>query len=329
VIPPVGVLVMAYGTASGPGDIERYYTDIRGGRAPSPQHLAELRDRYAAIGDVFPLLETTRAQAQGLVDRLSADGGVTYRAYLGMKHSPPFIPDAVGRMRDDGIRRAVAIVMAPHWSGMSVETYVERVRSAVDELEGGPSFSFVRSYHAHPSFVTFLASRVSDALGSLPPAERSGARVLFTAHSLPTRVVADGSLRCKTCDCADSCRYRDDLQETADLVAETLDLESYGIAWQSAGRTSDPWWGPPVEESIPEAAAVGHPAVVVCAAGFVADHLETLYDLDIEAKAIAERAGIRFARTAMPNADPTFLDVLADVVRDHLAEVPSAEATSR
>jgi ferrochelatase len=322
VTPPVGVLVMAYGTASGPDDIERYYTDIRGGRAPTPEHLDELRDRYAAIGNVFPLLDTTRAQAAGLVDRLNGDGE-TYRAYLGMKHSAPSISEAVARMRDDGIERALGIVMAPHWSGMSVETYVERVRSAMDE-SGGPSFSFVRSYHAHPAFVKFLATRVADALERLTPADRSGAMVLFTAHSLPTRVMEDGSLRCKTCDCASSCRYRDGLQETADLVAQTIGLESYGIAWQSAGRTADPWWGPPVQESILEAAALGHRAVVVCSAGFVADHLEVLYDLDIEAKAVAEGAGIRFARTKMPNADPEYLDVLAEVVRDHLVEAREA-----
>jgi ferrochelatase len=315
---PVGVLVMAYGTASDPEDIERYYTDIRGGRAPSPEHLAELRDRYAAIGNVFPLLDTTRAQAAGLVDRLNGDGA-TYRPYLGMKHSAPSISDAVTRMRDEGVEHAVGIVMAPHWSGMSVETYVERVRGAVDEQGGGPTFSFVRSYHAHPSFVKFLAARVSDALERLAAGDRSGAMVLFTAHSLPTRVVEDGSLRCKTCDCPGSCRYRDGLQETADLVAETIGLERYGIAWQSAGRTADPWWGPPIQESILEAAAMGHRAVVVCSAGFVADHLEILFDLDIEAKAVAEGAGIRFARTNMPNADPEYLDVLAEVVRDHLA----------
>jgi ferrochelatase len=319
----IGVLVMAYGTPSGPEDIERYYTDIRGGRVPPQEHLAELKNRYAAIGNVFPLSETTRAQAEGLVERLNGDG-TTYRAYLGMKHSPPFIPEAVARMRDDGVERAVGIVMAPHWSGMSVETYVERVIGAVDEVGGGVSISFVRSYHAHPSFVKFLASRVSEALAGLEATERSGAMVLFTAHSLPTRVVDDGSLRCKTCDCSGSCRYRDGLQGTADLVAESLGLESYGIAWQSAGRTADPWWGPPIQESILEAAAMGHPSVVVCSAGFVADHLEILYDLDIEAKGVAEGAGIRFARTSMPNADLEYLDVLAEVVRDHLAGAPEA-----
>ena len=314
----VGLLVMAYGTASGPEDIERYYTDIRGGRTPSPEHLAELRERYAAIGNVFPLLETTRAQADGLAERLS-EGDVRFRAYLGMKHSPPFIPEGVERMRRDGIERAVGIVMAPHWSGMSVETYVERVNVALEG--GGPAITFVRSFHDHPSFVRFLSGRVEEALARLTPDERERALVLFTAHSLPTRVVADGTLRCKTCDCDDSCRYRDGLQETADLVAAELALPAHAIAWQSAGRTSDPWWGPPVEASILEAALAGRGAVVVCSAGFVADHLETLYDLDVEAKRVADEAGIRFERTRMPNDDPAFLDALADVVRDHLAAV--------
>lgn len=319
--PPIGVLVMAYGTADGPDDIERYYTDIRGGRAPSPEHLQELKDRYEAIGNVFPLLETTRAQAEGLVERLNGDGGpATYRAYLGMKHSPPFIPDGVEAMRADGIERAIGIVMAPHWSGMSVETYVERVAQAVDDHGETPAFTFVRSYSDHPAFISFLTERVREALGAMPGEVRDDVAVIFSAHSLPVRTVDDGSQRCKHCDCDDSCRYRDGLQRTADLVAERLELEHYLIAWQSAGRTPDAWWGPPVEDMIEQLAMQGHPAVLVCSAGFVADHLEILYDLDIEARQIAERAGLVFARTRMPNADPAYLDVLEQVVRDHMGE---------
>ena len=321
--PPIGVLVMAYGTAAGPDDIERYYTDIRGGRAPSPEHLQELRDRYEAIGNVFPLLETTSAQATGIVERLNDDAdGHTYRAYLGMKHSPPFIPEGVARMREDGVDRGVGIVMAPHWSGMSVETYVERVQQAAGDHGETPHFTFVRRYHDHPAFIAFLADRVAEALDALPEDVREGAAVIFSAHSLPVRTLGDGSQRCKTCDCDDSCRYRDGLQETADLIAQRLGLASYLIGWQSAGRTADPWWGPPVEDVIHQLAMQGHSAVVVCSAGFVADHLEVLYDLDIEARQTAEEAGIAFARTRMPNADPAYLDVLAQVVRDHLAHVP-------
>ena len=322
---PVGVLVMAYGTASGPADIERYYTDIRGGRTPSPEHLAELRDRYAAIGNVFPLLDTTRAQAEGIVERLNADtgGSNAFRAYLGMKHSEPFIPQAIEAMRAEGIERAIGIVMAPHWSGMSVETYIERVIQATQDDAGGPAFTFVRTYHDHPRFIGFLTARVAEALERLTSDERANATVIFSAHSLPVRTLADGSQRCKTCDCDDSCRYRDGLQETADLVAGRLGLRDYLIAWQSAGRTNDPWWGPPIESVIEELAGAGRAAVIVCSAGFVADHLEILYDLDIEAREIAEQAGTRFERTRMPNADPEYLDVLAEVVREHVAEVPA------
>lgn len=310
---------MAYGTASGPEDIERYYTDIRGGRAPSPEHLQELKERYAAIGNVFPLLDTTRAQAEGLVDVLNLGEDTVFRAYLGMKHSPPFIPEAVTRMRSDGVKRAVGIVMAPHWSGMSVETYVERVQQAVADQGDPIDFTFVRSYHDHGAFISFLADRVSEVLNELTAEQRAGTALIFSAHSLPVQTLEDGTQRCKYCDCDDSCRYRDGLQETADLVAARLGRGDYRIAWQSAGRTNDPWWGPPVEDEIRELSKDGHTGVIVCSAGFVADHLEVLYDLDIEAKQIAEEAGLRFARTRMPNADPEYTSVLATVVQDHLA----------
>jgi protoporphyrin/coproporphyrin ferrochelatase len=316
--PPIGVLVMAYGTASGPDDVERYYTDIRGGRRPSPEHLQELRERYAAVGNRFPLLDITRHQAEGLERELNRDEAGAFRAYLGMKHSPPFIAETIDRMREDGIERAIGIVMAPHWSGMSVEDYLDRVRAEVGE--GPPAFDFVRSYHDDPRFVSFLAERVADALDGLTAEERRGATVIFSAHSLPTRTVEDGSLRCLRCHtCEDSCRYRDGLAETADLVAAELGLARHTIAWQSAGRTDDPWWGPPIEDVLADLASQECPAVVVCSAGFVADHLEILYDLDIEALAIARRARMRLVRTEMPNAAPAFVRVLADVVRERLA----------
>lgn len=315
---PIGVLVMAYGTASGPDDIERYYTDIRGGRAPSREHLEDLKQRYAAIGNRFPLLDITRRQAEGLERALNSDDG-RFRTYLGMKHSAPFISEAVETMRSDGIEQAIGVVMAPHWSAMSVETYVERVRAAAGG--GPPAFAFVRSYHDHPEFIELLAGRVARALAQLGSAEREGVAAIFSAHSLPVRIVENGGLRCKTCMlCETSCRYRDGLQETADLVAKELDLAEHTIAWQSAGRTADPWWGPPIEEVIVDVAERGHPAVVVCSAGFVANHLEILYDLDVEARKIAEQAGIRLVRTEMPNDDPQFVAMLAAVVREHLDE---------
>ena len=323
---PIGVLVMAYGTAAGVDDIERYYTDIRGGRSPSPEHLAELRSRYAAIGDRFPLLEITRAQAAGLEAALDRDDAGGFRCYLGMKHSPPWIAEGVAQMRDEGIERAVGIVMAPHWSAMSIPTYADRVEAAIG-ADGGPAFSFVRSYHDHPALIELLAERVRAALDQLPADTRGDATVIFSAHSLPIRTEVDGSNRCLRCHdaaCTARCRYDAGLRETADLVARKVGLDRYTTAWQSAGRTSDPWWGPPIEELIGDLGAGGAPAVVVCSVGFVSDHLEILYDLDIEARAIAEGHGMAFARTAMPNADPAFTAMLADVVRRHLAEREAA-----
>ena len=314
----VGVLAMAYGTAAGPEDIERYYTDIRGGRPPTTQHLDELKARYAAIGNRFPLLDITRAQAAALERELNEGGRDDFAVYLGMKHSEPFIAEGVERMRADGIERAVGLVLAPHWSGISVESYVERVEKASAE-SGGPAFTFVRQWYDHPAFLDFLAARVAGAMASLPADAGDGTAVIFSAHSLPTRALPDGTLRCKTCDlCPDSCRYVRQLQETSDGVNDRLGLADYTTAWQSAGRTADPWWGPPVDDVIRDLAAAGHSAVVVCSAGFVADHLEILYDLDIEARAVAEEAGIAFARTEMPNAHPDFIRALAEVVRGHV-----------
>ena len=315
---PTGVLVMAYGTASGPDDIERYYTDIRGGRAPSPELLAELRKRYEEIGDRFPLLDITREQAAGLERELNAEAPGSFRTYLGMKHSAPTIEEAVAQMQADGVERAVGIVMAPHWSGMSVETYVQRVEALTTEF--GPECTFVRSFHDHPGYTDLLVSRVRDAITRLPQDALGGLMTVYSAHSLPVRTLDDGSQRCLRCNACDaSCRYADGLRRTAELVATRVDAGPWMTAWQSAGRTADPWWGPPIERVIADLGARGHSAVLVCSAGFVADHLEILYDLDILARGIAEDAGMAFARTEMPNADPVFTRMLADVVREHLA----------
>jgi ferrochelatase len=293
---PQALLVMAYGTASGPDDVERYYTDIRGGRTPSPELIEELKERYAAIGNDFPLDRITRAQASAL----GAELGIP--AYVGYKHSRPFVPEGVRRMAADGIRRAVGIVMAPHYSRMSIGGYVDRVRSAeANDL----TVDVIESWHTHPAFVGVLADRVRAARDELTEEERSNDVVIFSAHSLPARIVDEGD------------PYPDQLRDTAEGVAALLGLERFTTGWQSAGRTPEPWLGPPLDELIAKAAADGHTAVVSCPCGFTADHLEILYDVDIEAADAAREAGIRLVRTRTMNDDPEFIRAVAQVIRDH------------
>ena len=300
---PVGVLLMHYGTASGPGDVDRYYTDIRGGRAPSPEAVEDLRRRYAAIGNTFPLTRITREQAEALEAELNARGGGRFRVYVGAKHSPPFVGDAVRRMADDGIRFGVGLVLAPHYSKMSVGGYTDRARKARPErLE----LTFVESWHLHPAFLQVLTGRVAAALEQLTDDERSEALVVFTAHSLPARIVDEGD------------PYPEQIRQTGEAVATRLGLERWTTGWQSAGRTPEPWLGPPLDELVGKAAAEGHTSVVVVPCGFVADHLEILYDVDIEARQAADRAGIRLVRTESMNADPAFIRALADVVGHHI-----------
>ena len=300
---PTGLLVMAYGTAAGPDDTERYYTDIRGGRAPTPEALEDLRARYAAIGNTFPLDRITREQAAGLEAELNARGDRTWKAYVGYKHSQPFVTEAVVRMERDGITEAYGIVMAPHYARMSIGGYLDRVRA------GNPRamrIHVIQSWNTHPSFVEVLSNRVAAARDELMEDERANDVVIFSAHSLPARIVEEGD------------PYPDQLRETGEAVAERLGLERWGTAWQSAGRTPEPWLGPPLEEVVAKAAADGHTAVVSCPCGFTADHLEVLYDVDIEAADAAVEAGIRLVRTESMNADPAFIRAVADVVTDHL-----------
>lgn len=301
----IGLLLMAYGTPDGPDDVERYYTDIRRGRTPSPEQLADLKGRYEAIGNDFPLARITRAQAEGLERELNRRAGSDrFRAYLGMKHSPPFVPDAVSAMAADGVERAVGLVLAPHYSRMSVGDYVKRAMRSprIDEV----ALSFVESWWGEPAFLDLLAERVEDALGTLEPSEREGAVTVFTAHSLPEGILETGD------------PYPDELRGTAEAVAERTGLARYTTAWQSEGRTPEPWLGPPLEEVIEGLASEGAPAVCVCACGFVADHLEVLYDVDIEAQELASQVGIRLVRTEQMNDDPRFCAALANVVERHL-----------
>ena len=308
----LGVLCMSYGTARGPDDVEQYYTHIRGGRPPAPELLAELKERYRAIGGRSPLIEITEAQVRGVERELNeaelAQGGtLIFRAYHGMKHQTPYIEDAVTTMATGGVREAVGLVLAPHYSRMSVGAYVERAGKAA--ADAGMDISFVEHWHDDPDFVRFLMVRVSEAIGRLPQEERSRAPVVFSAHSLPARIVDEGD------------PYPGQLEESALLVGRELGLPAgrVRVAWQSAGRTAEPGLGPDLTEVLRELAVEGHRAVVSCPVGFVSDHLEILYDIDVEAREVARELSITLVRTDSPNEDPEFLRALAGIVRRHVA----------
>jgi ferrochelatase len=293
-----GVVLMAYGTPSGPDAVEAYYTDIRRGRPPPPELLADLVRRYDAIGGVSPLAERTQAQRVRLQAELDARRPHCYDVDLGLKHADPSIEAGVAAVAERGVSDVVGLVLAPHWSALSVGQYLERAGAAASAA--GLPFRAVESWHLEPAFVEFLSAAVTAELNELP-AETT---VVFSAHSLPERILTTGD------------PYPTQLAETAGAVAARVGLgrDRWRVAWQSAGRTPEPWLGPDILAVIDELAAAGRSGVLVCACGFVADHLEVLYDLDIEARQRADAAGLSFARTACVNGDPTVLGALADRV---------------
>jgi len=285
---------MAYGTPATPDDVEGYYTHVRRGRPPTPEQLADLRRRYDTIGGTSPLLERTREQAAGIQAALG-DG---FHVELGMKHAPPFIEDGVAALAGAGITKVVGFVLAPHYSAMSVGEYAKRAEAAAADL--GLRLTMVTSWHLAPGYLDLLAGLVRDELWRL---EADPVEVVFTAHSLPTRILDMGD------------PYPDQLAETAAAVAALAGVERWSVGWQSAGRTPEPWIGPDILAVLPALVTAGAAGVVVCAAGFVSDHLEVLFDLDVEARAAADALGLAFTRTPSPNADPAFCDTLAAVIR--------------
>lgn len=298
--PADAVLVMAYGTPRSREEILPYYTDIRRGRPPTDELLAELTGRYEAIGGLSPLAHLTDAQCAGVQRALDDLAPGRYRVYLGLKHARPFIEDAVREIADAGHARIVCVVLAPHYSSYSIGQYVGRTRTAAEQF--GIDVAAVESWATEPVFVDYLARDMSARLEEIP----GPTRVLFTAHSLPQRIIDSGD------------PYPDQLRATAEAVAARVGIvegRDWSIAWQSAGRTPEPWIGPDVLEVIDSVGATGSAAsVLVCACGFVADHLEVLYDLDIEARDRASALGLGFARTTCVNDDPGVLAALAAAV---------------
>jgi ferrochelatase len=299
----IGVLVMSYGTPESMDDVETYYTHIRRGHPPTPEQLAELKERYEAIvGGVFPLRENTNSQVAGLQDKLETMAPGRYMCYQGLKHAKPYIEDGVEAMGKDGVKRAVAIVLAPHYSTMSIGSYMKRAQAKAEEL--GIELATVESYHLHPKLLAALTDRVKEGLKRLSASSgnETAVRVLFSAHSLPEKIRELGD------------PYEKQLMETSAAVAEAAGVRDWQFTWQSAGRTREPWLGPDILETMATIREEGIKAVLVAPVGFVSDHLEVLYDLDIEAKAEAAKLDMTLERIAMLNKDPLYMETLAESV---------------
>ena len=302
---PSGVLLMAYGGPERLDQVEDYYRDIRRGSPPPPELLEELIGRYRAIGGGSPLSAMVERQRAALEAEL-ATRGVAVAVYAGMRHIEPRIGRVVRQMAANGVRWIVAIALAPQRSS-NAAGYRRAVDEALADMGApAPRADFVESWHDQPRFVEALAVATAEALGRFP--DPGSVHVMFTAHSLPARVLAEGD------------RYPEEVARTAALVAERLGLATYTVAFQSAGRTGEPWLGPEIRDEIRRLAGAGVHDLVVCPVGFVADHLEVLYDIDIEARAVAHEAGVRFERARSMNDDPTFIRGLADLVVDALVD---------
>ena len=290
----VAVLLMAYGGPNTLAEVEPYLLDVRGGRPTKPELVEEIRDRYAAIGGRSPIRELTEAQAAGLTRALGPD----FLVRVGMRHWHPYIKETVDALVAAGARRVIGIAMAPHFSTMSVAAYEKKLRDAAgDRIE----VAMVQRWGNEPKFLDAVAAHVSAARARFPEPER--VQVLFTAHSLPQRILAAGD------------PYPNELRASADAVAQRLGLSGWQFAFQSAGATPEPWLGPEAGSVIRDLAGKGRDAFLLVPIGFVCDHVEILYDIDVELRRLAVELGVRLERTTSLNDDPLLVATLVDLVQ--------------
>jgi ferrochelatase len=303
--PPLGILLMAHGSPDHLDDMGAYLQHVRGGR-PTPQALVDdIRGRYAQIGGRSPLLDLTRAQGEALEKRMRRDG-LHCRVYIGMRHWHPFIQETLQHMVNAGVSRVIALSLAPHYSRLSVGAYQRALEAAQAALGVDLDVTSVGSWHDHPLLLQALAERVREALTALPKASRRELRVVFTAHSLPVRILAEGD------------PYPQEVERTAEGVAKLVGLTAWDVAYQSQGATAEPWLGPTLDEVFASAATQDQRRLLLVPIGFVCDHVEILYDLDILAQSVARERGLSLTRTASLNSSPTFIAALASVVQSHL-----------
>lgn len=299
----MGLLVMAYGTPNKIEDLERYYTHIRRGRKPSTEMIEDLRIRYEAIGGISPLAKITLEQAEKLEEHLNRiQDHYDFKMYLGLKHIEPFIEDAVKQMHDDGIEEAVSIVLAPHFSTFSVQSYNGRAIEEAEKL-GNLKITSIESWYQEPKFINYWVEKIKNIFEQMPQEEQKHSVLVVSAHSLPEKIIKLGD------------PYPDQLKETADLIAKQAGIKNYCIGWQSAGNTPEPWLGPDVQDLTRDLYHEHHyNAFAFAPVGFVCDHLEVLYDNDIECKKVTDEIGASYYRPEMPNAKEEFIDCLATVI---------------
>lgn len=297
---PIGVLVMAYGGPNSIEDLPGYLADIRAGRPTTPEVLEEISHNYQMIGGKSPLLEITRAQIAALAAHFDP---AEVRFYLGMRHWAPWIEETVRHMVDDGITHAISLVLAPHFSSMSIAKYQKKIKDALNMVHGDIEFQHIMSYHDAPKYTTALANRVRDGIAQFPADEP--VHVILSAHSLPVRILKEGD------------PYDSQLRESAALIAAKAGLRDDQWSWsyQSAGRSPEPWLGPQLQDHIADLAQQGVKNIVSVAIGFVSDHVEILFDIDIQAQEVARSFGIRLVRPPALNTDPLFIEQLAELVQ--------------
>ena len=297
---PTGVMLMAYGGPDSLADVEPYLLDVRGGRPTAPALVEEVRHRYALIGGRSPLLELTRAQARALQQALGGE----YKVYVGMRHWHPYIKETMAAVAADGIERLVAIVMAPHYSRMSVGAYMQRLGEARAALAPGLQITEIASWKTHPLLLDALAERTRAALRRF---DTDDVEIIFSAHSLPERILVGGD------------PYPQELLETVHGLVARLGPVHWQFAFQSAGSTGEKWLGPEVGEVIAQLAAQGKRDILVQPVGFVCDHVEILHDLDIVYMQQAQALGVHLERAESLNAAPLLISALADLVHsmDH------------
>jgi ferrochelatase len=288
---------MAYGSPKTLADVEGYYTHIRGGRKPTREQVEDLLGRYSAIGGASPLRKITEKQASGLQASLGRLGSET-RVYAGMKHSTPFIGDEVRRAYSEGVHELLCIALAPHYSGIGIGGYFRAVEEARTGLGDSLRVKLVKSWHDNPELVRMWAARVRSA------GQRGGddPSLVFSAHSLPERILREGD------------PYRDQLLKTSRLVAKESGWKDWSFAFQSASETGEPWLGPDILDHLQNLYESGKRSFVVAPIGFVSDHLEILYDIDVECKGWASRRKLSLVRCESPNDSNELIGVLMSIV---------------